>query len=491
MLTFLQSHFTLVIGAALAVLAIAIRALVKERDLRRDLRGALLLLFLFLIFRVFAPVLTPYLPSGGARALAVAWMITFAFGVIRFAVAIVLWIYRLRSKIPTPKILRDVIDFSLYAMAAIPILRAQLEIDLTGLLATSAILSVVLGLALQDTLGNLFAGLSIQVERPYQVGDVVTIGEHSGRVVQIAWRATRLETFRHEYITIPNNVCAKEAVKNFTRGTDPVGRDIFLRLSVHTPPNQVKEAVSAVFREVPLVLTTPEPKVRTWAFEEGTVRYQLRFFVADYLDADTALEEINTRLWYRFRREGIELPAVQHHVQLSQPGQRRELEEETILRLLESVDIFGVLSPEELQRLAPAMHPRRFGRGERILDAGAAGHTFYLVASGEVEIRAGRPETEIARLGRGQYFGEMSLLTGEPRAASVVAASDTVLLELDRPVFARLFSENANLARQLSAVLAQRRGALRQASESPVPASHAPEANRIFAKLRSIFGLED
>lgn len=491
MIPFFQSNLTLVVGAVLAVLTIGIRAASRDRDLRRDLRGALLFLLLFLLVRSIAPAVTPFLPPGGVKALTVVWMLTFAFGSIRMAVGIGLWVVRLRSAVPTPKILRDLTDFALYALVALPILKTQLEIDLTGLLATSAILSVVLGLALQDTLGNLFAGLSIQVERPYQVGDFVTIGPHSGRVVQIAWRATRLETFRHEFITIPNNVCAKESVKNFTRGTEPVARDLYLRLSLLTPPNQVKEAVHAVLREIPMVLRPPEPRVRTWSYQEGTLEYQIRFWVGDYLNADEAMGEIYTRLWYRLRREGIEIPAAQRSVTVLQPSTRPEVDEDTVYRLLESVDIFGVLAPEELQRLVHHMHPRRFGRGERIIDAGTTGHTFYLVASGEVSIRAGKPETEVARLRRGQYFGEMSLLTGEPRAASVVAQSDCMLLELDRPVFARLFSENANLAKQLSAVLAQRRSQLRQAAELHAPADQAPEANRILSRLRSIFGLSD
>jgi len=157
------------------------------------------------------------------------------------------------------------------------------------------------------------------------------------------------------------------------------------------------------------------------------------------------------------------------------------------------MDLLTVIPAEDRRKLARELLPRRFGRGERIIEHGAPGHTFYIVASGEISVRTGKPEVEIARLHRGQYFGEMSLLTGEPRAASVVAMSDSLLLEFDRPMFARLFSENANLARQLSAILAQRRTALRQANEAAGGAQpdQAPEAHRIFTRLRNIFGLSD
>ena len=432
------------------------------------------------------------LPRGGQKALQVAWMLTFAFGSIRCVVSVALWIVRLRSAVPTPKILRDVVDFALYALTAIPILKSELEIDLTGLLATSAILSVVIGLALQDTLGNLFAGLSIQVERPFQVGDYVTIGQHSGRVVQVAWRATRLETFRHEVITLPNNILSKEAVKNYSRGSDPVGTDLYVGLSYEAAPNQVKDAVLSVLREIPLVLADPPPMCRAWSYDADSIRYQIRFFVSDYLTSDAVQEEIYTRLWYRLRRDGIEIPYPQRTVHLLKDEGRQEVEAGVVEKLLESVDLFSVLTVPDRVRLAGEMKARRFGRGERIIEQGEPGHTFYLVASGEVSIRAGRPEVEVTRLRRGQYFGEMSLLTGEPRAASVVAASDAVLLELDRPFFARLFSEHTHLAKQLSSILAQRRNQLRQAAETAGGAPDpAPEANRIFHRLRSIFGLAD
>lgn len=493
MLPFLQSNVTLVAGAIVALAIIGLRAATQEKTLRRDLRGALTYFFLFFALRVADLVAGDLLSPGGHKAITVAWMLMFAFGAIRFFVSVGLWVLRLRSSVPTPKILRDVVDFSLYALAAIPILKTQLSIDLTSLVATSAILSVVLGLALQDTLGNLFAGLAIQVERPFQVGDYVTIGQHSGRVVQVAWRATRLETFRNEVITIPNNVLSKEAVKNFSRGHQPVGTDLFVVVGFEAPPNAVKETMLAAVREVALVLPEPGPKCRVWGYEDRGIRYQIRYWVDDYLQADNAMEEIYTRLWYRLRREGIRLALPQRMVHTApDEASQREVDDATVERLLESVDLFSILGAADRQTLARELEPRRFGRGERIIEQGTTGHTFYLVVSGEVSVRTGKPEAEIARLRRGQYFGEMSLLTGEPRVASVVALTDSLLLELDRPFFARLFSEHANLARQLSAILAQRRTQLRQVVETPHgPVDHVPEANRILHRLKSIFGLSD
>jgi small-conductance mechanosensitive channel len=479
-----------VVGVLLGVLILGARSVSNDREFRRDVRGALALLVAFLVLRLTAWALEGRLPTTWEKLLTVAWMLAFAFGCIRSGVALLLSVVRLRSQTAMPKILRDVIDFVLYALAALPILQTQLDLNVASLLATSAVLSVVIGLALQDTLGNLFAGLSLQLERPFEVGDVVQIGDTLGRVVQIAWRATRIATWRREIVTLPNNKVAKEVVKNFSSSSEPVGVDQFVGLGFEAPPNQVKAAVVETLREVPFVLADPAPMCRTWSYEEWCIRYQVRYFVADYQQADAVREEFYTRLWYRLRRDGIELPHPQRTVNVRAESARADVPSESVLELLRTVDLFALLEPSELERLRGELAVRRFGKGEHILHEGERGHTFYLVSSGEVSVRTGKGLVEVTRLRRGHYFGEMSLLTGEPRSATIVAVEDAVLLEVDRPTFARLFASYPGLARQLSALLAQRRTQLRAVAEaSGAPHDTVPEAGRIFGKLRQIFGL--
>lgn len=490
LLPFLQSNLSLVAGAVLVVLLFGLHAASGDKDFRRDLRGAIRFLLAFLVLRLGAWALPHEAPTSIEKLVNVGWMLTFAFGVIRTCVSLALKVVRLRSTVATPKILRDVIDFVLYGLAALPILQSQLSLDVGGLLATSAVLSVVIGLALQETLGNLFAGLSLQLERPYQVGDFIRIGEYTGRVMQVGWRATRITTMRRESITLPNSKVAKEVVQNFSFAYEPVAIDIYLRISLDTPPNQVKATVLDVMKEVPTLLQSPPPQCRTWAFEDSAVRYQLRYWVADFAHADGTMEELYTRLWYRLRRENIEIPFPQRVVHArSEPAAKSEFPTETVGELLSAVDLFSVLSPSELDQLRRELVARRFGKGERVIEEGEAGHTFYLVASGEVSVRTAKGH-EVTRLKRGSYFGEMSLLTGEPRAATVVALEDSVLLELDRPAFARMFVSHPGLARQLSALLAQRRTQLRAVAEAGGAGTDpTPEAGRILGRLRQIFGL--
>lgn len=489
-LELLQSQPVLIIGALLALITTLVARASKHDDhLRRDLRGAVVLLCAFMVLWLLDWSMPEAAPEGIKRTITVAWMLAFAWGCIRGLVSLGLKAFRWRTSKVTPKILRDVIDFTLYVLSTVPILKSQLNIDLGGLIATSAILSVVIGLALQDTLGNLFAGLSLQLERPYQVGEWVTIGQNTGRVVQIGWRATRIETFRREVITVPNNMVAKEAVRNFRGGleNDPVGIDLFVRVSYDVPPNRVQRAMREVLEGLNGILSDPPPLVRAWEFEESAIRYQVRYFVNDYQYMDPVKGEFYTQLWYRMKREGIDIPYPQRVLSF------RETPAEVPLvarrEVLAAIDLFAPLTEQQREQVLHDGKLRRFGRNESVIEEGDDGQTFYVVMEGEVSVRS--RNVEIARLVRGGYFGEMSLLTGEARSASVQALDDALLLELDRTTFKRLFSENPDFARQLSAILAERRTQLKSYASAAVVVDTVPTENDIFRRLRALFALGD
>jgi small-conductance mechanosensitive channel len=487
-LQLLQSHGLLAACAGVIVSLIGLQALSADPQFRRDLRGAASLLTGYLVLRTVDLYRGAQLSVGLHRVLELAWMLALTFGFIRLTVSLLLKVARLRAR-PAPKILRDVLDGTLYLVATLVIVQREFRIDLSSLLAGSAIVSVVIGLALQETLGNLFAGLAIQLERPFQVGDIVSVGnEIFGRVVQIGWRATRVENKRREIVSLPNTTFSKQGVKNYSRGSEPVGFDTFVELSYDTPPNRVKAVIRETVAEVPLILAEPSARIRTWSYEHSGIRYRIRCYVADVVRTNWARDEILTRLWYRLRREGIEVPFNQSVIHHRFPDQKAsEFAVADRVALLDEVDLFRLLAPADRERVAHEMVPRRFGHGERIIEQGAPGQTFYVVASGTVSILTARG-VEVTRLGRGQYFGEMSLLTGEPRSATVVAAEDAVLFELDRPTFAQLFEEQPALAGLLSEALAHRRGQLRAVAEVG-NVVEVREANWILDRLRSIFGL--
>lgn len=483
---FLQGNTALVIGVVLLILVAIARSVVREKQLKTDLRGALMFLGAWLALRLLHYAFDAIDFHQIDKLSRVAWMLAFAFGCVRAFVAFALWGYRRLNVGATPKILRDLIDFVLYVVAAIPILKTQLDIDLTSLLATSAILSVVLGLALQETLGNLFAGLALQLERPFRTGDWIQIGDHVGRVVQVAWRATRIETPRLEEITVPNSNIAKQPLRNYTRGGQPVGIEIEVGVAYATPPNTVRAEVHAVLAEIALVLKSPAATCRVKEFGDSAVVYTVRFFISDFNDSPSAKDEAFTRLWYRFSRAGIEIPYPQRvvHTKALEPGSG-----DPHLALLSQLDLFAPFSPEQRAELARTASERRFGRGEALIREGEEGNTFYVIVAGEVAVARGG--TEVARLNRGAYLGEMSLLTGDPRSATVVATSDVVVLELSREAFAKHFTANPERAHEMSDLLAKRRGELEAiAVAAGAPQPEGTKANEILRRLRSIFRLQ-
>ncbi len=468
------------------------RALSSSPAFKHDLRGSQLYLAGFLATEALRR-LAPDAWSGVDKALYVAGLLLFAFGAIRGVASTVIHLHRVRTGVETPRILRDIVDAALFLIALLVILQATLSIDLSTLLASSAVVSLVLGLALQETLGNLFAGLSLQAERPFSEGDWVRIGAHAGRVLEIGWRATRVQTGAGETLTIPNNAVAKEAIYNYSR-RGSVLRSVKLGIGYETPPNVLKDLVLELVRSHPRVVAEPAPAVRTVDFGESTVAYEIQFWVARHEEGAAVEDDLRTQLWYRLRRAGIEIPFPTTHVRISRAGDRGGDEPAPdVAEMLSRVDFLAPLDPALRSELARRARLARFGRGEAILRQGdARPGPFYVVAEGEVAVRAradGGPEEEVARLGPGEFFGEMAVLTGAPRTATVVAARDSTLVAVDRDAFAELFDKAPHLAQRLAEVLARRREGLARALQARgvEPPSPAPEPHQLVERLKEIF----
>lgn len=481
-MSFLQGNLALALGIVALVAAVLIRRLTTNERLKQDIFGAAIWFLVFVLLRgglMLADELTPKEWHPFERA---AWMLAFAFGVVRFGVSLAFWARRRLGGTPSAKIHRDVADFLLYLATAIPILKTQLQLDVTTLLGTSAVLSLVLGFALQDTLGNLFSGLSLQLDRPYQVGDFVRLGHHEGRVVQTSWRSTRIETVRKEQITLPNALTAKEPIVNLSKGGQPVALDLVIGAAYAAPPTKVKAEILEVLLQSPLVLKDPAPCVCTWDFADSSVKYLIRLWIEDWAKEHLVHDEVFGRLWYRFGREGVEIPFPQRVVTMREERPRPEgLREE----LLAELDFFRPFDDEERRAIADAASEHHFGLGEAICTEGREGDTFYVVISGRVSVRVGEPPREVATISKGQYFGEMSLLTGEPRSATVVAVEDTTVLEFDRSEFQRFFAEKPELAEQLATLLARRKSELAPGPDGE--RAQRADAAGLLTRLRRIF----
>ncbi|HEY2944620.1 MAG TPA: mechanosensitive ion channel family protein [Vicinamibacteria bacterium] len=407
-------------------------------------------------------------------------------------------LFRHRQGAAPPALLDSLIAVLLYGLGAALVANRWFGIELTLFLGTSAVVGAVVGLALQDSLGNLFAGIALHTEAPFRVGDWVRVGDRDGKVEQISWRATRLRTWDGDTLTVPNNDVARHGILNYSLPKAPHSRVLTIGVSYHTPPNKVVSVLEGMLAQVQGLVPDPAPGVRVVHYDDSAIRYEVRYWIPAYEDYRRMESEIHRLTWYHFRRHGIEIPFPSRNVYLHQAGATEGAESPTtrLQRALRGVDLFRPLSDDELRAAAARFRPLHYAGGEKIIEEGAPGNSFFLIDNGEVQVskKMGGFSRELARLMEGQFFGEMALLTGEPRAATVVAASDVDVFVLDKNGFQDIIAANPAIAVDMSGILAERREALSQAEEDvthrfDVRGNPAELKQRILDRIRSYFGV--
>ncbi|MCC7423977.1 MAG: mechanosensitive ion channel [Planctomycetaceae bacterium] len=368
------------------------------------------------------------------------------------------------------------------------------------LFAGSAIVTAIIGLSLKDTLGNLFAGLAIQVHQPFDVDDWIQFNDrrdHIGKVREINWRATTVVTLDAVEVVIPNSKLAEMPVTVFTRPKPWSRRSIFFVCPYGVPPARVQAIVLEAVRGAWGVAEDPPPSVVSNAFNERGVEYWLRFFTSEFDRRDRVDGGVRDRVWYGLARHGIVMPTSPHSVELrpiehdEDAGDLFELPPpEAVLR---RVSLFSELPDDALAILAHGARLQRYLPDEVIIQQGSEGSELYVIESGRVAVFAGGvgdAERLLSHLGPGDFFGEMSLLVGEPRRATVRAVTECELLVVNKPAMAAVFERTPELAARVSEIVAQRRAGLAAHHASLQVAEEPPTASNLLARIRKYFGAE-
>lgn len=362
-----------------------------------------------------------------------------------------------RASERVPAIVQDVLLIGLFAVTATFVLDEKL-------MTTSAVGAVVVGFALQDTLGNLFSGLAIQIEKPFRVGQWIRVGDHEGQVQEVTWRATKLLTKAGQFTILPNSLMSREAILNYSEPTVPVRLQVEVGASYDVPPNDVKRALSEALGGAPLVLREPPPDVVVVDFASSAVTYRVRFWIDDYSRDSVALDQVRTNIWYALRRHGIEIPfPIQVEYSREEKTARAPDRVREVATRLRSVDLFAELDDDERMQLVWACREPLYASGERIVRQGDAGASMFLVLQGRVRVTLEPSGQEVAVTSPGGFFGEMSMLTGEARTATVSALDDVVLLEIDAERFRALAVRCPGLVERVSAIVSARRIGLAEA----------------------------
>jgi small-conductance mechanosensitive channel/CRP-like cAMP-binding protein len=421
-----------------------------------------------------------------------AAVVLFLWGVIRIGLELAdAATHRGREHFST--IFRDLLTLILWLLVVMVVLRTFFKIDVTALLAVPAVLGVVIGFALQETLGNIFSGLTLQISRPFEPGDWVRVSDKVGTVHDVGWRATTIVTRANEWLDIPNAQLAKDMLFNY--GKHAVAEEVSIGLGYGEPPNRVREVILDVLRDVPDVLRHPEPEILPWEFGDYAIRYRVKYWLADYGRSEMIHARVVSGLWYAMRRHGIEIPFPVRTLVLSQ---ERRIEESEALREiateLRGVDFLRELNDDEMRILASAVHVRQFGAGEALVRQGDAGDTFYIIRRGVVDVTAngadGRP-IHLNELTHPAFFGEMALMTGESRNATIRARTDVEVLEMSRNGFTELFKSHPDAAAQMSEIIAARLSQRRELLDAgqQVDGGARGRSSRLLAKMREIFDI--
>lgn len=407
-----------------------------------------------------------------------------------------------RRKFLPPSILRELISFLLYFLALLIIMAQVLHINLMPLLATSAVLSLVAGLALQETLSNFFAGVTLATERPFTPGEWVQVGQHVGQVIEMGWRAVKIELYlKNDYLIVPNSVLAKEQVVNFSRPVPIMGQEVYVGVHYRHPPNQVIAALLEATREAPGVVSKPAPMAKVQKYGDSSIEYQLRYWITDFENLAKIEGAVLANIWYAFKRHGVEIPFPIRTIHLHSITEETEKSAQTRsladrLALLREVDFLNPLAPEALTRVAESLQVLLYEAGRNIVRQGDEGNSLFLVSRGRVRVWVRDADNEgqlVATLGRGQCFGEMSLLTGARRSATVSAMEDSELLMLGKAEFRDILLADPKVVESLSQILSlrqrEREAALARERSTTPQLPELDPASQLLVRIKSFFGI--
>ncbi|MGD9561014.1 MAG: cyclic nucleotide-binding domain-containing protein [Pyrinomonadaceae bacterium] len=424
----------------------------------------------------------------------ILWM-ALVISVVRF-VAFLIFNTALRgAQSEISSLLRTVISVVLYIVAFFVVFQSQYPgIQLAPLFTGSAIIGIVVGLALQDTLGNLFAGIALQADQPFQVGDVVAFANRTGGVVEaVSWRGVKIRTFQNKLLVLSNSVLGKEAIEVAPKD-NLNARVVFFNTLYSNSPAKTIHVVREAVRQVENVSAKKRPIVRIRSLGESGIDWEVKYWADDYRKHNDTDALVRQRIWYAFNRENIGFAFPTRTVYMEQAAPEQTLDDylNATVNRLSGIPIFAPLSEEEIDRLARSSKARVYAPGEAIVRHGREGNSMFVITRGSVDVQIdqGNQTRTINTLNESDYFGEMSLLTGEPRTATVVAAEESEVVQISKSALKPIFEANPYLVDSICKVIEERRAALNVA-EKDSPEAHARPDKGVLASIRKFFGMND
>lgn len=494
----------LTLGGVASVMAIAL--FVRRPDDRKSLRNTLSLALLGAIGVLMAPVLRAHGIEISSDLLREASLLIGGLAMIRltgqFVFRLVLPLARLRP----PRILEDLVVMAAYVVWGMVRLRLA-GLDLSGIVATSAVITAIIAFSVQDTLGNILGGLALELDSGFEIGDWIRIDDIAGRVVDIRWRSVSVETRNWETVIVPNSHMVRSKVVVLGRRLgQPVQlrRWIWFAVPLSAVPARVVSVVESALRTATIanVAAAPEANCVLMEFDRGYARYAVRYWLTDIERDDPTDAAVREHVLAALQRAGMRIAVPEEKVHLITEDRLHadEVAEREVRRRWEAVhtiDLFQELTDDERRMVASRLEPAPFAAGDLITRQGAVAHWLYVLAEGAVDVNLedekGRRH-EIARLDAPTVFGEMGLLTGEPRHATVIARTACECYRLRKAAFEEILRKRPQLAERMSRILAQRQNSLHQKSRemsTSAAGRNGPVrlSEEILVEIKRFFGI--
>ena len=391
-----------------------------------------------------------------------------------------------------PRVLADTTTILVWLAAVLLVLQYVYGVRVPGLLAGSGVVALIIGLALQTLLGNLLAGMALHFERPFRTGDWLLVDDMHGRVVEVSWRSTRLVTTDDVLIDVPNNKIVSNTITNFANPTPRHAVHATIGLHYDVPPARAQRVLARAAASVVGVCREPAPVVYVKEFDDSSIAYDVKVWIDDHSIFRQVLSDLRSHCWYAVHRAGMEIPFPIVTVHHPKPDWSAEIARAAAGRALQGHPISSVLTAGQVDGLLGDSALVLFSATEHVIDQGAEGESMFLLVKGRVEVRRtrdGRTDV-VAHLGAGDCLGEMSVLTGEPRSATVVAQDEVEAIEIPKTAFAALIHDNPDVVGPLSELLARRQLANEQHAGGDVPAARSEETRAsMLRRLRGFFQL--
>ncbi|CAB3771541.1 mechanosensitive ion channel domain-containing protein [Paraburkholderia humisilvae] len=434
-----------------------------------------LALFAVLSFVLFASGLSPFsqAPSYGSmpqhvagQVLEIIWWLTGA-RLLGQALDTLLLPHAWRRQ----RLFQDVFGALVFLAAIVASLGFVLELPIRGLVATSGALAIVLGLAIQSTLSDVFAGIVLNTTEPYHIGDWVLIDDVDGRVVEMNWRATHLLTSQGNVVIVPNAVAAKTKITNYNRPGALHGVKVSLEISPQERPANVIGALERAVASVTSLMSDPAPYVTAKHSTVNSVLYEVTGYIDDMGKKTAVTNELFDLCYRHLASAGVELRALGVPAAPPMIDDPREA-------LLRRVDLFSTLSRDEMQNLAPLLQRKEYEAGDVLLTKEVVAECLTIVESGILSVTMDDPAVgsiEVSRLGPGDTMGEQGLIAGMPLRVKVTALSPVIVYRLKKDDLTPLLKRNPDVAKQMCELLAKRSDKLSRISSSEAPAAHTEQ----------------